>query len=324
MKDPGPYKIAGYVTAAALRSRHNDKPPSVPVLGIYGSEDQPRLDSDRRACFAVPPSPYGCYGNRTQLIVLANAPHPCYLRDAAAARQFTNLVVAFAGGAQRRRDRGAQHAWLPRPRSRRWSRRVAARQRVGFRGRPSRRCDVPSTSRDLEDQPPSLSIPMAKTASRWRPCTCAPQNMAQHARDDDAGAHAALLADPALPPDRDAEEHREDEEGQKEYEPDDPPPERKRCAFVPTPGCRCKSTVVVWKSTTSDCGARCHRADARRRIDGVETHAIRQTQSAERGTYMRRWRGASSSSTQAQTMPAKCRRRSCRKCPRRRSNRTRS
>ena len=94
--DPGPYKIAGYVTAAALRSRHNAKPPSVPVLGIYGSEDQPRLDSDRRACFAVPPSPYGCYGNRTQLIVLANAPHPCDLRDAAAARQFTNLVVAFA------------------------------------------------------------------------------------------------------------------------------------------------------------------------------------------------------------------------------------
>ena len=84
--DPGPYKITGYVTAAALRSRHNAKPPSVPVLGIYGSEDQPRLDSDRRACFAVPPSPYGCYGNRTQLIVLANAPHPCYLRDAAAAR----------------------------------------------------------------------------------------------------------------------------------------------------------------------------------------------------------------------------------------------
>ena len=65
-------------------------------------EDQPRLDSDRRACFADPPSPYGCYGNRTQLIVLANAPHPCYLRDAAAARQFTNLVVAFAGGAMSR------------------------------------------------------------------------------------------------------------------------------------------------------------------------------------------------------------------------------
>ena len=102
VQDPGPYKIAGYVTAAALRSRHNTKPPSVPVLGIYGSEDQPRLDSDRRACFAVPPSPYGCYGNRTQLIVLANAPHPCYLRDAAAARQFTNLVVAFAGGAMSR------------------------------------------------------------------------------------------------------------------------------------------------------------------------------------------------------------------------------
>ena len=99
VQDPGPYKIAGYVTAAALRSRHNARPPSVPVLGIYGSEDQPRLDSDRRACFAEPPSPYGCYGNRTQLIVLANAPHPCYLRDAAAARQFTNLVVAFAGGA---------------------------------------------------------------------------------------------------------------------------------------------------------------------------------------------------------------------------------
>ena len=99
VQDPGPYKIAGYVAAAAVRSRHNARPPSIPILGIYGSEDQPRLDSDRRACFADPPSPYGCYGNRSQLIVLANAPHPCYLRDAAAARQFTNLVLAFAGGA---------------------------------------------------------------------------------------------------------------------------------------------------------------------------------------------------------------------------------
>ena len=102
VQDPGPYKIAGYVAAAAVRSRHNARPPSIPILGIYGSEDQPRLDSDRRACFADPPSPYGCYGNRSQLIVLANAPHPCYLRDAAAARQFTNLVVAFAGGAMSR------------------------------------------------------------------------------------------------------------------------------------------------------------------------------------------------------------------------------
>ena len=86
------------MTAAALRSRHNDKPPSVPVLGIYGSEDQPRLDSDRRSCFADPPSPYGCYGNRTQLIVLANAPHPCYLRDVAAAHEFVDLLLEFAGG----------------------------------------------------------------------------------------------------------------------------------------------------------------------------------------------------------------------------------
>ena len=126
--EPGPYKIAGYVTAAALRSRHNAKPPSVPVLGIYGSEDQPRLDSDRRACFADPPSPYGCYGNRTQLIVLANAPHPCYLRDAAAARQFTNLVVAFAGGAMSR-DMGSTplHAY---------SAHVAAAMTIG-------RCHVP-------------------------------------------------------------------------------------------------------------------------------------------------------------------------------------
>ena len=38
-------------------------------------------------------------------------------------------------------------------------------------------------------------------------------------------SRAALLADPVLPSDRDAEEHREDEEGQKEYEPDDPPTE---------------------------------------------------------------------------------------------------
>ena len=39
----------------------------------------------------------------------------------------------------------------------------------------------------------------------------------------DAGARTAFLANPILPADRDAQEHREHEEGQKEYEPNDPP-----------------------------------------------------------------------------------------------------
>lgn len=90
--EPGPYKIAGYVAVAAVNAPGRTL--NMPVLGIYGSEDQPRLDRDKTSCFER-----GQYGNRTQLVVLAGAPHPCYLRDIAAARQFSTLVVAFAGGA---------------------------------------------------------------------------------------------------------------------------------------------------------------------------------------------------------------------------------
>ena len=39
----------------------------------------------------------------------------------------------------------------------------------------------------------------------------------------DARARAAFLANPVLSPDRHAQEEREHEEGQKEYEPNDPP-----------------------------------------------------------------------------------------------------
>jgi len=93
--EPGPYNIAGYVAVAAVNTP--GRTINMPVLGIYGSEDQPRLDRDKTSYFDGEQ-----YGNRTQLVVFAGAPHPCYLRDIAAARQFSTLVVkfAFAGGAE--------------------------------------------------------------------------------------------------------------------------------------------------------------------------------------------------------------------------------
>ncbi|KAJ8598299.1 hypothetical protein CTAYLR_006009 [Chrysophaeum taylorii] len=81
--------VAGYVTVAgmlgALGSQRLD---DVPVLAIYGSEDA-RLSSDERLI----KSSFGT----SELVVMENAPHPCYLRDAVAAEQFTRLILDFVG-----------------------------------------------------------------------------------------------------------------------------------------------------------------------------------------------------------------------------------
>jgi len=80
--------VAGYVTAAGMIGSKDVV--ATPVLGVYGSEDG-RLASDR-----------GLFGPKqfasSQLVVFDDAPHPCYLRDVAAAKQFSELVVAFVTG----------------------------------------------------------------------------------------------------------------------------------------------------------------------------------------------------------------------------------
>ena len=85
--DPGSYEVAGYATAAGMIG--SAAPTTTPVLGIYGSEDS-RLASDR--------SKFGTQFANSQLVVFADAPHPCYLRDVAAAKEFTALIVEFVTG----------------------------------------------------------------------------------------------------------------------------------------------------------------------------------------------------------------------------------
>jgi len=141
---PGPFFAAGYVTVAGTlpalgsangrpaRSARGSAPAAwgavareVPAcLAIFGSED-PRLGSDRPRYEAAFP--------RLDVVVFAGAPHPAYLRDAAAAHLFTDLVLQFArarhassfAGSQLLRltvgtrvetsyFRGAQHkTWVP-------------------------------------------------------------------------------------------------------------------------------------------------------------------------------------------------------------------
>lgn len=82
------FDVVGYVTAAgAIPSRSAVR---APVLGVYGSEDA-RLAADRPK--------FGAQYADAQLVVFDDAPHPSYLRDAAAARQFAALVVGFVTGA---------------------------------------------------------------------------------------------------------------------------------------------------------------------------------------------------------------------------------
>lgn len=81
------FRVAGYVTAAG--SVASSERVAAPVLGVYGSEDG-RLRTDRPK--------FGSQFSRSQLVVFENAPHPSYLRDAAAAARFSELVVAFVTG----------------------------------------------------------------------------------------------------------------------------------------------------------------------------------------------------------------------------------
>ena len=86
---PGPYHVAGYLTAAGSTAALAGQRSAVPALFLFGDQD-PRLAQDR--------APYESAFARSQTIVFANAPHPCYLRDVAAAHEFVDLLLEFAGG----------------------------------------------------------------------------------------------------------------------------------------------------------------------------------------------------------------------------------
>ena len=67
-----------------------EEPPSrVPTLVLWGALDAPDSARARAYARAFPHS---------QKIVFADAPHPCYLRDVAAAKEFTALIVEFVTG----------------------------------------------------------------------------------------------------------------------------------------------------------------------------------------------------------------------------------
>ena len=105
--DPGPFKVVGYVTVAgSIATPDRGSPASLlrqggtsgwfstprdipPALVIFGSEDS-RLRTDKARYQSLFP--------RSDVVVIADAPHPAYLRDRAAADLFTDLVMSFVGG----------------------------------------------------------------------------------------------------------------------------------------------------------------------------------------------------------------------------------
>jgi|ERR1740129_315983 len=86
------FRIAGYLTAAGnhdmLDAVH--EPLALPLLAIFGDQDSKRVASD--------PPVYKATFTSAAIVVFKDAPHPCYLRDVAAATEFTDLVLAFVGG----------------------------------------------------------------------------------------------------------------------------------------------------------------------------------------------------------------------------------
>jgi len=83
--------VAGYVTVAGSTSafQHHDGVSDTPVLAIFGELDS-RVRSD--------PELYKKYFRHCETVIFPNAPHPAYLRDVAAARHFSSLVLKFVEG----------------------------------------------------------------------------------------------------------------------------------------------------------------------------------------------------------------------------------
>lgn len=84
-------QVAGYVAiAASLPSTgRGSRPWGIPLLMVFGESDTYRLHSD--------PSRYRALFTQHDLVVVDNAPYPCYLRDIAAAREFVQLTLEFVG-----------------------------------------------------------------------------------------------------------------------------------------------------------------------------------------------------------------------------------
>ena len=104
---PGRFQVVGYVTVAGSIAPSSSGPPAnyapqggpaawqstprniPPALVIFGTEDS-RLASVKGRYQSLFP--------RNTVVEIADAPHPAYLRDRAAANLFTDLVLSFVGG----------------------------------------------------------------------------------------------------------------------------------------------------------------------------------------------------------------------------------
>lgn len=100
--DSGSFDITGYITVAGSLSAAHKSFPHIPALIIFGSED-PRLRTDRGAYERAFPT--------HQVIIFNDAPHPAYLRDVQAAREFTDLVQEFAIPSLPRKELSVSATW---------------------------------------------------------------------------------------------------------------------------------------------------------------------------------------------------------------------
>mmetsp|Transcript_54531 Transcript_54531/g.100923 ORF Transcript_54531/g.100923 Transcript_54531/m.100923 type:complete len:208 (+) Transcript_54531:3-626(+) len=84
-------KVSGYISVAAnydYLKRRTDGSKDVPLLTIYGQYDNALRSSDFHKKFF----------SKWQNLIIQDAPHQCYLKDIAAARQFTTWVKDFVIG----------------------------------------------------------------------------------------------------------------------------------------------------------------------------------------------------------------------------------
>lgn len=81
----------GYVTVAGvLPVEESTKQPDVPLVLVYGTKDAKRMNADLERYQMLFPV--------FKLVTFQDAPHPAYLKDAATAKQFSELVLEFVEG----------------------------------------------------------------------------------------------------------------------------------------------------------------------------------------------------------------------------------
>ena len=71
-----------------------------PPKSVNASARWRRFSGSSPCWLASDRSKFGTQFANSQLVVFADAPHPCYLRDVAAAEEFTALIVEFVTGDQ--------------------------------------------------------------------------------------------------------------------------------------------------------------------------------------------------------------------------------